>query len=160
MSSYASTTDLVTMSIASTAIASVATASQQAVLDAASIEADGYLAAQYHLPITAWGADLKQHVCDIAAYRLMCLRGYSPGGSDDIFRERYDDAIAWLKLVAQGTVSPPNIVDSTPAVREGAPEIQTGLGGNTVGGGVSPQQYLGGPTAYPFVGAVSGRRGW
>jgi len=84
-------------------------------LVAASGEADGYLNARYTLPLTAWGADLRQHVVSIAAYRLLVRRGWSPvAPEDDTVRQGYTDALAWLAKVKDEKISPPDIVDSTP----------------------------------------------
>lgn len=84
-------------------------------LASASGEANGYLNARYTLPLTAWGDDLRQHVVNIAAYRLLVKRGWSPvAPEDDTVRTGYTDALAWLAKVKDERISPPDIVDSTP----------------------------------------------
>jgi len=86
-------------------------------LASASGEASGYLNARYTLPLTAWGDDLRQHVVNIAAYRLLVRRGWSPvAPEDDTVRTGYTDALAWLAKVKDERISPPDIVDSTPEV--------------------------------------------
>lgn len=160
MSSYATVADLASLANNNAAIASITSADQQRALDAASDEFDGYFAAQYHLPLVSWPQEVRQHVCDVAAYRLMKRRGFSQEGDDDTFREAFDDAWKWARAVAQGLISPPGIVDSSSATREGAPSVTTGQIGNTVGGNVSPSVQLGKAKAYPFGNITPGQRGW
>ena len=164
MSSYATPAQLAQYSLNATALGGVnpiSSTDQQAELDSASTEIDGYLASQYLLPLLTWGTDLTVHVCNIAAYRLMGRRGYKAGGADQGFKDRYDEAIRWATKIAQGTISPPTIKDSTPAGSgEGAPGVMTGLAGSTVGGCVTPSVQLGGPSPYPYIGTSTGKRGW
>lgn len=168
MASYATPSDLAQYAVNPAAFASVSAANQQAQLDAASTVAEGYLADQYHLPIVApFPVDLKIAVCSIAAFYLMSFRGFRPdSGNDIVIRQRYDDAISWLKSVAAGTITPAGILDSTPQVREGAPAIVTGVMGNVVGGYAAPTTIQGNPTnpagvrPYPYTGTIPGRRGW
>lgn len=102
---YADRTDLSRLGIAAAALSGVATATQDAALDAASDTADGYLRGRYTLPLTTWGDDLRAHVCGIAAWRLLANRGFDPNRAGDIaIRQLYDDAISWLKDVSAGRV--------------------------------------------------------
>lgn len=61
-------------------------------------EINSYLRAKYRLPLASVPEDLRRVACDIAHYRL----------SDDATllteekRQRYDDALAWLKDLARG----------------------------------------------------------
>lgn len=75
-------------------------------IDAATSDANGYLASRYELPLSSPGKDVKQRVADIAAYRLMSRHGYSATNSDEDIRQRYEDAVAWFKDVARGLVTP------------------------------------------------------
>lgn len=113
---YATRADLVG-NIAAAALAhpSTGTAVQDAKLLQASEEIDGYLRDQYALPLKSWGSDLVQRCCDIAAYRLICLRGFNPE-ADGLYLTNYEKATAWLKLVAEGKVSP-DVVDSSPGTQ-------------------------------------------
>lgn len=90
-------------------------------IEGASDVADSYLRARYVLPLLSWGNDLRRMVAIIAAYDLIVVRGYNPRGGvgEDQLRLRYEDALAWLKLVAQGTVSP-EVTDSSPSATPGA----------------------------------------
>lgn len=73
--------------------------------------ADGYLRQQFKLPLVAWGSDLVQTVCQVAAYRLVCLRGFNPE-SDGLYKDNFDSAQRWLERVAQGLISP-DVTDSS-----------------------------------------------
>lgn len=102
---------------------------EQALQDASG-EIDSYLQRRYTLPlIDADGAfvtdsNLLRCACDIAVYRLQTLRH-----SDDVkdARQRYEDAIKWLKQVASGEAAVPGallrpgIADAAPAQSAGMP---------------------------------------
>lgn len=60
---------------------------------------NGYVSTRYSLPLSPVPADLERIACDIARYFL-----YEDRVTDQV-KQRYDDAIAWLKDVARGTVS-------------------------------------------------------
>jgi phage gp36-like protein len=111
--SYATRADLANV-VAAAALAHPSTgpAAQDAKLLAASEEIDGYLRNQYVLPLTKWGSDLVQRCCEIAAYRLMVLRGFNPE-VDGLYLTNYEQAVSWLKRVADGHVSP-DVIDSSP----------------------------------------------
>jgi phage gp36-like protein len=69
-------------------------------LDYASREVDSYLtAAQYQLPLPNVPLVLRNKVADIARYHLDSYRA-----REDV-RQRYEDAVKWLGLLAQGKVS-------------------------------------------------------
>lgn len=89
---------------------------QNAHLIRASGVIDSYLASRYTLPLSSWGSELTDHCCAIAAYKLMCYRGFSPNvasGEDNLFRQNYQDAIKWLEQVSKGWVTPSNMVDTS-----------------------------------------------
>lgn len=122
MPRYATTTDLVRLGVASTALSEIATATQEDALDACSATADGYLGGRFTLPLTAWGDDLRMHVAGMAAFRLLAGRGYDPQrGGDEVIRMLWEDAIRWLERVSAGTVTPAGITDATPEEREEVP---------------------------------------
>ena len=73
--------------------------SVEATLQDASEEIDGYIAVRYSLPLTETPQNLKRLACDIARYKLWKSRA-----SDEV-RQRYDDAIAFLKLIANNKAS-------------------------------------------------------
>ena len=77
-----------------------------AALVSASSEADSYLARRYELPPAAVPAALVSAVCDIARYRL----SGGPVLETDPVKERYKLAIEWLRRVADGAVTLPELL--------------------------------------------------
>lgn len=73
--------------------------SVDATLQDASEEIDGYIAVRYSLPLIETPQNLKRLACDIARYKLWKSRA-----SDEV-RQRYEDAIAFLKLIANNKAS-------------------------------------------------------
>lgn len=69
--------------------------SEKALTDAQEL-ADSYIAARYALPLPAVPETLKGVVLDIARYKLYAMR------APDEVRQRYEDAISWLKQVSAG----------------------------------------------------------
>lgn len=124
---YATAADLARLALPARALTGIASADQDAALQAASSLADGYLAARYTLPLLAWNDDLRRAVSLIAAYDLMTRRGYSPEGGDEQLRLRYEDAIRWLEQVGKGAISPVGLEESppnpTPAPGDSGPVI-------------------------------------
>ena len=98
--------------VKSSAFGSVSAATITAVLDARYQFAMGYFAAHFDLPLVTLDVTTKMCVCQLADYDLMSYRGYNPEGIDLVIRQRYEDWIAWLKLVAEGKVTP-QVVDSS-----------------------------------------------
>jgi phage gp36-like protein len=72
-----------------------------AALSAASDLADGYLRARYQLPPVPIPAALRDKVCALARYQLAHGEQRSP---TEQMKQAHEDALAWLKLVATGTV--------------------------------------------------------
>jgi hypothetical protein len=68
----------------------VTTAQQQQALDDRSAYADSKMRARYALPLgLPYDRALVRAVCDLAAWDIICLRGYDPeGGSDRNFHDR------------------------------------------------------------------------
>lgn len=92
-------------------------------LDAASQEADTYLAVRYALPLAVPPpAHLVQSVCDIARYRLYA------GAADDEVQNRYAQAIAWLKDVAAGRAVLPGVDFDADAGIPGQSPVRFGQG--------------------------------
>lgn len=89
----------------------------QALADA-SVEIDGYLESRFALPLGDPPAVLTRLSCDIAMYRLQALR---PLHDLAEARRRYEDGVALLMRVADGTLTlglspdnhePPEAVDA------------------------------------------------
>lgn len=119
MSQYATIADLGRWGAPAQSLASFDATAQNAALTAASGVADGFLAKRFTLPLSAWGDDLRKHVCWLAAFDLISGRGYREDslGADSL-EGRYDKAMTWLRGVALGTSEPQGITDATPSVRE------------------------------------------
>jgi phage gp36-like protein len=101
---YATTTDLTRFGLPSAALSGIATAAQEAALDAASVFADSYLRSRYGtLPLTSYGVDLTQCVCALAAETLLTTRGFdATRANGDSVTLRADNARAWLRDVSAG----------------------------------------------------------
>lgn len=131
MTRYASAADLAALGVRSQATGGIASGDIDSALDAASLVADSYLRSRYALPFTTWGVDLRSAVAKIAAYEILSTRGLQPGSSqsDENVRDRYRDAIAWLKDVSAGraAVSGGNTTPETSsrARAESAPTVRS-----------------------------------
>lgn len=107
--------------ISANAIAGVTTPNKTEAIEDASRLIDSFLRAQFTLPLTQVGGDVKRACINIAVYYVLVGRGYNPdAGEDPGIRQRYDDAIGWLKMVSAGKAVP-DITDSTPGAAEGVP---------------------------------------
>jgi phage gp36-like protein len=139
---YATIQDLQQSGLPPGALGSVPLTTQQAALDNASSEVDGYLGDSYTLPLqTPYPRILVQQVCAIASWHLLCLRGFNPTNAGDaVVRQRWVDAQAWLVRVANKQVSLRVAQGSPPSVQ---PDISSNL----------PRGYGGGPGSdEPIVG--------
>lgn len=104
---YASIADLTTYGLPATALGALSVPQQQAEVDAASARVDSYLRGRYALPLVAWGVEITEATCRIAAFNLLSVRGYNPAaGADENIRERYVDAIEWLERVQSKAAHP------------------------------------------------------
>lgn len=73
-------------------------------IEAASEEADTYLATRYAVPLqTPYPEHLVQAVCDIARYRLYA------GAADQEVQNRYAQSVGWLKDVSAGRALLPGV---------------------------------------------------
>jgi phage gp36-like protein len=100
---------------------SVGTPAITAAITAASGRADGYLCGRFTMPLTAWGTDLTQAVCAIAAFELVAAQvGFNPeAGHNMTLVERKADALRWLEQVSRGAVTPMGVTDSKPSSTPG-----------------------------------------
>jgi phage gp36-like protein len=90
-------------------------------IESASRIIDSFLRAQFTLPLVQVGGDVKRACIHIATYYVMVGRGYNPeAGGDPGIRDRYKDAMDWLKLVSAGKAVP-DVTDSSPDAAEGRP---------------------------------------
>lgn len=117
---YATSVDL-DSAINAAALSGVTPTQKTDAIDQASRLIDSFLRSQFTLPLTTVGGDVKRVCMNIAVYYVMVGRGYNPdAGADPGIRQRYEDGIAWLKLVSLGTVVP-DVTDSSPGAAEGVP---------------------------------------
>jgi phage gp36-like protein len=114
---YATSTDFDRFGIRPEALPQSITAQDKdAAISAASGRADSYLGARFRLPISAWGDDLRQAVCAIAAFELVASQvGFNPeAGHNMVLVTRKEDAIRWFEQVSRGHVTPAGIVETPP----------------------------------------------
>ena len=134
MSSYVNaTTDLVTYGLNGVSVVNISPTILQAQCDAASTLADGYLFPRMPVPVGkqaggAYPVDLVMRVAHIAAYNIICTRGFNPeSGGDMALQQRYKMAVEWLEDVQRQRITPPWVVEPTsanyqmPNVVSGAP---------------------------------------
>jgi phage gp36-like protein len=118
MSQYATASEFNTFGIRAAALPPAVTDTDRLkAVSAASGRADSYLGARFRLPLSAWGDDLRQAVCAIAAFELVSSQvGFNPqAGHNMVLITRKEDAIRWLEQVASGKVTPAGITDTAPA---------------------------------------------
>lgn len=80
-------------------------------------EIDAYLGVRYALPVSPVPAHLVAMTCDIARYRLHGSR------VTDEVRARYEDAVRWLKDVAQGRALLPGAAAASNATTAALAEV-------------------------------------
>lgn len=121
---YATPRDLSSLGCAGGALDDLSDEDKDLALCAATDNADTELQSGSHtLPLTAWGEDLRQAVVDIAVFRLMRRRGFSPEGPDMLIAKGYDDAMRWLTSVGRESKTLAGVVDSTPTVHDGGAAV-------------------------------------
>lgn len=124
--SYATPDELKTLGLPPDALEELSDADIQAQLDADAGIMDMYLGAQYTLPIgTPYPEALKRiNVC-LATYHILMRRGFNPEGPDLLYKQNYDGCMQMLEDISKGTLPVPGIVDDTPTVNEGIPQVST-----------------------------------
>lgn len=138
---YASPPDLLTYGFPATALGTLTTPQQQAALDTASATVDSYLRGRYALPLLAWGPEVTEWACIIAAYKLISIRGFNPAnGSDRTLKDRYDRCMYELAEV-QRQARHPNVTpqaSQTPTFN--APQVWSSTMTATGQPAATPQQ--------------------
>lgn len=119
MTVYATQADLESHGVGGSAFAELPSNVIEDALSSASATADEYLAQRFALPIVSWGTQLRAAVASIAAHQLFGVRGYNPSlGPDEVVRQRFKDAMDWLRDVREGSAAGVGIVDSSPSDTE------------------------------------------
>ena len=102
-------------------------------IENASAEIEGYLRRRYVLPDTPeeTPSTLRKYAVDLAIYHIFSRKGLvlSKEAGDAILVKRYDDAIAYLRLAADGKVDLPGLK----TVEEDGAEADDGSGGAAIG---------------------------
>ena len=120
---YATQAQLKQLGISPAAIANVASGDIDVALQAASDRISEAFPAQWKLPLTQWSMSITEKTCEIAAYKLLSVRGYNPAaGADPIVRLNYEDAMKWIEMVAKGLLTP-DVTDSSTMPVEGQPSF-------------------------------------
>ncbi len=83
--------------------ADIALLIENAIADA-DAEIDGYLSKRYSPPLTEPPAVLRKFSKDIAAYNLMSRKGINEGDPEKTYLTRYNSAIKFLTMVAEGKI--------------------------------------------------------
>ena len=122
MSGYATTADLGRLTLPERTLVRFTNEEIQAQLDSASNRADSYLRSRFKLPLNAWGDDLRDAVCSIAAFKLVSKDGFNPEG-DPTLEKNADVALRWLAQVAAGMATPALIEDSSGGAAPRAPLV-------------------------------------
>lgn len=92
---------------------------EQALADAGA-EIDGYLGSRYQLPLANAPQVINVYACDIARYRL-----YASAATEEV-RNRYQDALKFLKLAAEGKVMIGPAANGAAPLSAGGAEMQSG----------------------------------
>lgn len=106
-------------------------------LRGASGRIDAYISARYRLPLRQVPDAMRDYCCDIARY-LMTGNEHT---CNEVIRLRYEDAIAWLKLVAAYKVSIGSNPENGGSIDAATPTVEFYSGGddlwsrNRTGGG-------------------------
>ncbi|MGX5053120.1 gp436 family protein [Enterobacter asburiae] len=106
-------------------------------LQSASDRIDSYLGARYTLPLVDVPGALRDYCCDIARY---LLTGNEHQCTEEI-RLRYEDAVSWLKRVADGKITLGSAARDGQTVEPSSPDVVFYSGGedlwgrNRTGGG-------------------------
>lgn len=96
-------------------------------IEDASAEIDGYLARRFAVPLVGEPPALvRKLAADIAVYNVFSRKGFALAkeAEDAIVAKRYDDAIAYLRMVAEGKAEIPDLL---PVGREGRRFVVVGL---------------------------------
>jgi phage gp36-like protein len=104
MARYATIADLDISGLPMPAFGNLSPIQIQGALDRASDFADSFIGDKFTLPLLVpYPGALVDAVCQIAAWRLLCLRGFNPdNGADSVVRQGFLDARDWLTRVANG----------------------------------------------------------
>lgn len=116
---YCTVAEITTLGINPQAVRDIEVPLKAAAIAAISDKMDGYLSAQFKLPLVAFGADVHMCCAILAAAQLLRARGYDPD-SDPSVMENVRSQEQWLRDVSRGIVRP-QVTDSSPSAQLGLP---------------------------------------
>lgn len=119
---YCTLAEITTLGINPEAVEAIDPTRKEAAISEASDKMDGYLGAQFKLPLLTWGKDVRGCCARLAAIRLLRVRGTGPEDSQTL-EEMEGRETAWLRDVAKGIVQP-QVTDSSPSSELGVPSSQ------------------------------------
>ena len=113
MTAYATLANLYVYGLPLVAMGSVSVGTQQAILDGRNEFADDKMRARYRLPLVApYPASLVQHICMLAAWDVLMVRGYNPAAAADVnIANRGEMALKWFDDVERQRAHP-NVVEA------------------------------------------------
>ena len=125
---YASTQDLLEVGMPQQALGQLSPAQIAAQLQAASNKLDEGFRGRYgNGPsplLLEWDTSITEAVAQIAAYKLMKIRGYDPdSGADTTFRDGYNDAMTFIGAVQRQQAHPVVTVAGTPLAGAQQPNL-------------------------------------
>lgn len=123
---YCDPADITKYAVPEHAIAELTASKRADACISATDVADGFIGGAYTLPLTAWGEDLRQQTAYLATAQLFSARGVDVAGPDKSVIDSRDMALKWLDRLANGRLSPPGMVDSTPETNEGGSFVYQG----------------------------------
>lgn len=113
---YASAADLVTYGLPATALGILTLAQQNGALEQASRKLDALFAGRFGqpgVPFLAWDTTVTEACAKVAAFDLLCLRGFNPASAADVnIKDRHDEAMKWAEKVMKQQAHP----NVTPAI--------------------------------------------
>lgn len=120
---YCDPSDITRYAVPEHAIEEIDASTRAAACLSATAEADGYIGSAHVLPLVSWGDDLRAHVASMAAARIFRRRGADPEGPDKIVFDAQSQALKWLARLADGRLTPPDMVDGAPETFDGGSVI-------------------------------------
>ena len=114
--SYATLDDFIASGLPLGALNSIDKSAWQQMLVKQSSHAASYIGCKYTLPLSPpYDPQLVDAVCQLAAWRLICLRGFNPeSDGDKVIRQGFLDAREWLVRVANGQAQIQVVTQATP----------------------------------------------
>jgi phage gp36-like protein len=123
---YAVYTQLPLYGLPATALGAVTVEQQTDACVSATDEMNSYFGGRWPLPLVAWDDSITAKCCEIAAYKLMSIRGFNPAAGADVnYLQRYNAAIAWCKGVRDKAIHPTVTTSAQPSPDYAQPKVYT-----------------------------------